>query len=174
MKNCETLGLVKAYTTRVGEGPFPTELSGDTGEKLATIGQEVGTVTGRGRRCGWFDVPLVKKIVAVSGIDHLVLTKLDVLDSFETIQVCTHYTLDGEPIDYVPSLLTDIERLYPVYETFEGWQRSTADCTRFTELPAAAQSYVNSLADRIGVSFKYISTAPETDKVIIMEDSSDA
>ncbi len=164
------LGIVKAYTTRVGEGPFPTEQKNEIGEKLGTRGAEFGTVTGRKRRCGWFDAMLVKQTVVTGGIDGIVLTKLDILDAFETIEVCTGYRLDGRLLDYLPADANEQARLEPVYETIEGWHCSTRGARSWAELPAQAVKYVRRVEELIGAPVALLSTSPEREDTIMVHD----
>ncbi|HUJ02136.1 MAG TPA: adenylosuccinate synthase [Rhizomicrobium sp.] len=164
------LGIVKAYTTRVGEGPFPTELTCATGDKLGERGAEFGTVTGRKRRCGWFDSVLVRQTVITGGIDGVALTKLDVLDTFEEIRLCTAYRLDGRTIDYLPADAGEQARLEPVYETFEGWNESTRGARRWADLPAAAVKYVRRVEELIGSPVFMLSTSPEREDTILVRD----
>ncbi len=164
------LGIVKAYTTRVGEGPFPTELTDATGDKIGARGAEFGTVTGRKRRCGWFDAALVRQSLKVAGVDGVALTKLDVLDTFETLKVCVGYALDGERFDYLPAGLDAQARLTPVYETFEGWKGSTVGARSWAQLPAEAVKYVRRIEELIETPVALVSTSPERDDVILMRD----
>jgi adenylosuccinate synthase len=164
------LGIVKAYTTRVGEGPFPTEQNNETGEKLGTRGAEFGTVTGRKRRCGWFDAMLVKQTVVTGGIDGIVLTKLDILDAFEKIHVCVGYELDGKRIDYLPADANEQARLKPVYEIMEGWNSSTRGARSWAELPARAVKYVRRIEELIGAPVAMLSTSPEREDTILVRD----
>jgi len=165
----KVLGIVKAYTTRVGTGPFPTELDDDVGHHLGTKGHEFGTVTGRKRRCGWFDAALVRQAVMVSGVDELVLTKLDVLDGLETLSICTGYTLDGTPIDYMPSLVTKTAHLVPVYETMPGWVgETTTAATTHAELPDAAKAYIRRIEELVGVPVTVISNGPGREQTIVL------
>jgi adenylosuccinate synthase len=164
------LGIVKAYTTRVGEGPFPTELKDEIGQRLGERGAEFGTVTGRPRRCGWFDAALVRQSVAVSGIEGIVLTKLDILDGFKTLKVCTHYKLRGQDIDYLPAGLRDQAALEPVYEELEGWSESTAGARSWKDLPANAVKYVRRIEELIGCPAAMVSTSPQRDDTIMMRD----
>ena len=164
------LGLVKAYTTRVGAGPFPTELNDANGQKLGEIGHEFGTNTGRARRCGWFDSVLVKQSIALSGIDGIALTKLDVLDSFEEIKICTGYKLGGKIIDYLPASLKEQQAVEPVYETLEGWKSATRGVRSSKDLPANAIKYVRRIEELIGCPAAIVSTSPERDDVILMRD----
>jgi adenylosuccinate synthase len=164
------LGITKAYTTRVGEGPFPTEQRNEVGEFLGTRGHEFGTVTGRKRRCGWFDAVLVRQAVAVNGIDGIALTKLDVLDGMDEIKVCTGYRLDGEAIDYLPAAQSAQARVEPVYETLEGWRGTTAGARSWSELPAQAVKYVRYIEELIGAPVALLSTSPERNDTILVTD----
>ncbi|MFZ1773533.1 MAG: adenylosuccinate synthase [Rhizobiaceae bacterium] len=164
------LGITKAYTTRVGEGPFPTEQQNEIGEFLGSRGHEFGTVTGRKRRCGWFDAVLVRQAVAVNGINGIALTKLDVLDGLEEIKVCTGYKLDGELIDYLPASQGAQARVEPVYESFEGWKETTAGARSWAELPAQAIKYVRHIEELIGAPVALLSTSPERDDTILVAD----
>jgi adenylosuccinate synthase len=164
------LGLVKAYTTRVGGGPFPTEQDNDIGRRLADVGREVGTNTGRGRRCGWFDAVMVRQACAVSGVNGLALTKLDVLDGFDEIKVCTSYKLDGKTLDHFPAGMTAQGRVEPVYETLKGWAGSTRGARSWTQLPGEAVTYVRRLEELVGKPVALLSTSPEREDVILMRD----
>lgn len=164
------LGIVKAYTTRVGEGPFPTELTDATGDKLGARGHEFGTVTGRKRRCGWFDAALVRQSLKVAGVDGVALTKLDVLDTFETLKVCVGYDIDGERFDHLPAGLDAQAKLTPVFETFEGWKGSTVGARSWAQLPAEAVKYVRRIEELIETPVALVSTSPERDDVILMKD----
>jgi len=161
------IGVSKAYTTRVGSGPFPTELHGETGEQIRKAGNEYGAVTGRPRRCGWFDVPLLRYTAMINGFSSLVITKLDVLDEFEKIEVCTGY----RGITSMPATFRALEAAEPVYETLPGWQSPTRGLTRREELPPRARDYLNFLSDRVGVEVGCISTGPERDETILIEGS---
>lgn len=163
------LGITKAYTTRVGEGPFPTELTDKIGESLGKRGKEFGTVTGRKRRCGWFDGVLVRQTVKMSGIDGIALTKLDVLDELEEINMCIEYDLDGTKIDYLPAAAEDQARVKPIYKTFKGWKSSTQGIRNYDELPREAKIYLSELEDFIGTKISSISTSPERDDTILVE-----
>jgi adenylosuccinate synthase len=163
------LGIAKAYTTRVGEGPFPTELFDETGETIGSRGREFGTVTGRKRRCGWFDAVLVRQTVRTSGIDGIALTKLDVLDGFETIRVCTGYRLDGETVDHLPAGQAAQARVEPIYEEIEGWSGSTAGARSWAALPAQAIKYVRRIEELIGAPVALLSTSPERDDTILVQ-----
>jgi adenylosuccinate synthase len=164
------LGIVKSYTTRVGEGPFPTELHDAIGEKLGERGHEFGTVTGRKRRCGWFDAVLVRQTVATGGVDGITLTKLDVLDGFETLKVCTHYMLDGKKLDHLPADPNEQARLTPVYEILDGWSESTQGAKSWAELPANAIKYVRRVEELIGAPVALLSTSPDRDDTIMVRD----
>ncbi len=164
------LGITKAYTTRVGEGPFPTELEDETGQLLGERGREFGTVTGRARRCGWFDGCLVRQTIKVSGITGIALTKLDVLDGIETLKVCTGYTLDGEQLDHLPAAQGAQARVEPVYEAIDGWSESTAGARSWAELPANCIKYVKRVEELIEAPVALLSTSPERDDTILMKD----
>ena len=164
------LGIAKAYTTRVGAGPFPTELHDEIGEKIGARGHEFGTVTGRKRRCGWFDAILVRQVCKVSGIDGIALTKLDVLDGFEKIRICTGYRLDGERLTRLPAGSSAQARIEPVYEDFEGWSQSTKGARSWAELPAQAVKYVRRVEELIGCPVTLLSTSPERDDTVLMKD----
>ena len=163
------LGITKAYTTRVGEGPFPTELKDETGELLGKRGNEFGTVTGRKRRCGWFDAVLVRQTVKISGINGIALTKLDVLDACDEIKMCVEYDLDGEKLDYLPAAAEDQARVKPIYKTFKGWMKSTMGVRNYEELPQEAKVYLCELEDFIGTKISSISTSPEREDTILIE-----
>jgi adenylosuccinate synthase len=162
------LGICKAYTTRVGEGPFPTEQKNAIGELIGDRGREFGTVTGRRRRCGWFDAVLVRQTVRTSGINGLALTKLDILDGFEEIQVCVGYRLDGREIDYLPAGERAQARVEPIYETVEGWQDSTAGARSWAELPAQAVKYVRRIEELVSCPVALLSTSPDREDTILM------
>ena len=164
------LGIVKAYTTRVGEGPFPTELKDDTGELLGSRGREFGVVTGRKRRCGWFDAALVKQTCAVSGVSGIALTKLDVLDGFETLKICVGYELDGKRMDYLPIASDQQARCTPVYEEMEGWSESTEGARSWADLPANAIKYVRRVEELIECPVALLSTSPEREDTILVTD----
>ena len=164
------LGIVKAYTTRVGEGPFPTELEDDDGQRLGERGREFGTVTGRKRRCGWFDAALVKQTCTTSGVTGVALTKLDVLDGFETLKICTGYKLDGKVVDHLPIASEQQRRCEPIYEEMAGWSESTAGARTWADLPAAAVKYVRRVEELIGCPVALLSTSPERDDTILVTD----
>ncbi|QFU07449.1 Adenylosuccinate synthetase [Rhodobacteraceae bacterium THAF1] len=164
------LGIVKAYTTRVGEGPFPTELHDEDGERLGTRGHEFGTTTGRKRRCGWFDACLVRQTAAISGMHGIALTKLDVLDGFETLKICVGYDLDGTRLDYLPTASEAQARCVPVYEEMPGWSESTEGARSWAELPAGAIKYVRRVEELIGCPVALLSTSPERDDTILVTD----
>lgn len=163
------LGIAKAYTTRVGEGPFPTELFDETGELIGQKGKEFGVVTGRKRRCGWFDATLVRQTVRTSGIDGIALTKLDILDGFETLKIGVGYRLDGQTIDYFPASQGAQARVEPIYEEMEGWSGSTAGARSWADLPAQAIKYVRRVEELIGAPVAVLSTSPERDDTILMK-----
>jgi adenylosuccinate synthase len=165
------LGITKAYTTRVGEGPFPTEQDNEVGEFLGTRGHEFGTVTGRKRRCGWFDAVLVRQAVAVNGIHGLALTKLDVLDGLDEIRIATGYRLkSGEVIDYLPAGFAAQQEVEPIYESFEGWKDTTAGARRWSDLPAQAVKYVRQIEELVGAPVTLLSTSPEREDTILVRD----
>ena len=163
------LGITKAYTTRVGEGPFPTELTNDIGTLLGTRGKEFGTVTSRKRRCGWFDGVLVRQAIKISGIDGIALTKLDVLDELDQIKMCVKYEIDGKELDYLPAAVDDQLRIKPIYKTFQGWKSSTHGIKNFDELPDKAKIYVRALEKFIETNISSISTSPERNDTILLE-----
>ena len=164
------LGIVKAYTTRVGEGPFPAELFDADGERLGERGHEFGTVTGRKRRCGWFDAVLVRQTCATSGVSGIALTKLDVLDGFKTLKICVGYDLDGTRLDYLPTAADQQARCTPIYEEMEGWSDSTAGARSWAELPGAAIKYVRRIEELIQCPVALLSTSPEQDDTILVTD----
>ena len=164
------LGIVKAYTTRVGEGPFPTELHDETGRRLGERGHEFGTVTGRQRRCGWFDAALVRQSLKISGVNGVALTKLDVIDGFEELKVCTGYRINGKAFDYLPAGAHNQAAAEPVYETMAGWSGSTERARSWADLPAEAVKYVRRIEEIIETPIALVSTSPERDDVILMRD----
>ena len=164
------LGIVKAYTTRVGEGPFPTELDDEDGQRLGTRGHEFGTTTGRKRRCGWFDAALVRQTCAISGITGIALTKLDVLDGFEKLKICVGYELDGERLDYLPTAAEEQARCKPIYEEVDGWSESTEGSRSWNDLPANAVKYVRHIEELIQCPVALLSTSPERDDTILVTD----
>ena len=164
------LGITKAYTTRVGEGPFPSEQDNDVGNELGEKGHEFGTVTGRKRRCGWFDAVLVKHAIQVSGIDGMALTKLDVLDGFEKINICTAYELNGKKIDYFPSSSEEQSRIKPIFEEFDGWDTTTFGARLWNDLPAEAVKYVKRIEELTGTPVALLSTSPEREDTILVKD----
>ena len=163
------LGITKAYTTRVGEGPFPTELKNKTGEILGSRGKEFGTVTSRKRRCGWFDGVLVRQTIKISGINGIALTKLDVLDELDEIKMCIGYELKGKKIDYLPAAVEDQLQVKPLYKSFKGWKTSTQGIKSFKDLPKNAQEYIKSLEKFIETKVASISTSPERKDTILIE-----
>ena len=167
------LGITKAYTTRVGEGPFPTELKDDIGDLLGTRGKEFGTVTSRKRRCGWFDGILVRQTIKISGIDGIALTKLDVLDELDEIKMCVQYDLDGKKIDYLPASVEDQLKIKPIYKIFPGWKVSTNGIKNIDDLPDNAKNYVYAVGDFIGTKISSISTSPEREDTILIENPFD-
>ena len=164
------LGITKAYTTRVGEGPFPTEQENEIGQLLGERGHEFGTVTGRKRRCGWFDAALVRQAVRVNGITGIALTKLDVLDGMEELKICTGYRIDGKEIDHLPASQGEQARVEPIYETLEGWSEPTVGARSWNDLPAQAIKYVRHVEELIGAPVTMLSTSPERDDTILVED----
>jgi len=164
------LGITKAYTTRVGRGPFPTELDDEIGRSLGERGREFGTVTGRARRCGWFDAVLVRQAVKVGGIDGIALTKLDVLDGMASLKVCTSYRLDGAVLDHLPASAAAQARVEPVYETLDGWSESTRGARSWAELPATAIKYIRRIEELIEAPVALLSTSPEREDTILVRD----
>jgi adenylosuccinate synthase len=164
------LGIVKAYTTRVGEGPFPAELFDADGARLGERGHEFGTVTGRKRRCGWFDAVLVRQTCATSGVSGIALTKLDVLDGFDVLKICVGYDLDGVRLDYLPTAADAQARCTPIYEEMEGWSENTAGARSWAELPGAAIKYVRRIEELIHCPVALLSTSPERDDTILVTD----
>ncbi|XXK32193.1 adenylosuccinate synthase [Rhodobacteraceae bacterium nBUS_24] len=164
------LGIVKAYTTRVGEGPFPTELDDADGQRLGERGHEFGVVTGRKRRCGWFDAALVRQTCATSGVKGIAFTKLDVLDGFETLKICVGYELDGKPLDYLPFAADQQARCVPIYEEMDGWSDSTEGARSWADLPANAIKYVRRVEELIECPVALVSTSPEREDTILVTD----
>ena len=164
------LGIVKAYTTRVGSGPFPTELSDEIGQRLGERGREFGTVTGRKRRCGWFDSVLVRQAAAVSGITGIALTKIDVLDGLDTVRICVGYEIEGRRFDYLPPHAADQARVQPIYEEMPGWQESTAGARSWADLPAQAIKYIRRIEELIRCPVALVSTSPDRDDTILVRD----
>jgi adenylosuccinate synthase len=164
-----TIGIVKAYTTRVGEGPFPTELFDDMGRHIATVGHEFGATTGRPRRCGWFDAVVAKYSAMVGGITEWALMKLDVLDDVETIQVCVGYECDGQRIDLVPASISKLERCKPIYEAFKGWNSPTTECTCWDDLPEQAKKYVEYIEEITGVKVSILSVGPKRASTMMLD-----
>ena len=164
------LGITKAYTTRVGSGPFPTEEAGPEGEKMGVRGHEFGTVTGRKRRCGWFDAVMVRQAGRIAGIDGMALTKLDVLDGFDTLKICTGYRLDGHEVDRFPAASADQARVEPVYEEIEGWDEKTEGARSWADLPPKAIKYIKRLEELTGIPVATVSTSPERDDTILVRD----
>ena len=163
------LGITKAYTTRVGEGPFPTELRDKIGELLGTRGKEFGTVTSRKRRCGWFDGVLVRQTIKISGINGIALTKLDVLDELDEIKMCVAYELKGKKIDYLPAAVEDQLKVKPIYKSFKGWRTTTKGIKKFNDLPENAKEYIKGLEEFIETKIASISTSPEREDTILIE-----
>tara|TARA_Y100001970_G_scaffold289320_1_gene419310 strand:+ start:4340 stop:5632 length:1293 start_codon:yes stop_codon:yes gene_type:complete len=163
------LGITKAYTTRVGEGPFPTELQDEIGELLGTRGKEFGTVTSRKRRCGWFDGVLVRQTIKVSGINGIALTKLDVLDELDEIKMCVEYELDGQKINYLPASVEDQLKIKPIYKIFKGWKISTKGVKNIDALPEEAKNYIYAIEDFIGAKVSSVSTSPEREDTILIQ-----
>jgi adenylosuccinate synthase len=168
------LGICKAYTTRVGEGPFPTEQDNEIGRLIGSRGREFGTVTGRPRRCGWFDAVLVRQTVRTSGVNGLALTKLDILDGLTEIKVCTRYRLDGREIDHLPASQAAQARVEPIYETMEGWSGSSAGARSWADLPAQAIKYVRYIEELVGCPVSLLSTSPERDDTILVQNPFEA
>lgn len=164
----EVVGVVKAYTTRVGAGPFPTELVDETGEELRRLGDEFGATTGRPRRCGWLDLVALRHVVRINGVDSIAVTKLDVLDEFKEIKVCTGYRLNGSEMTEVPLDMTDLAHVKPVYTTMKGWQADTTGTVTFEDLPPKAQDYLNFIADDLGVSICLVSTGAKRKETILI------
>ena len=166
----KTLGITKAYTTRVGNGPFPTEENNDLGEKLGKIGKEFGTVTGRKRRCGWLDILMLKKAITVSGINGLVLTKLDVLDTFKDIKICTSYNINNQIFEDFPNDMSNLKNITPIYETLSGWEETTKGVRKFVDLPLNAQNFIRKIEELVDCKVDIVSTGPERDECIIISE----
>jgi adenylosuccinate synthase len=164
------LGIVKAYTTRVGSGPFPTELEDEVGQRLGERGHEFGTVTGRKRRCGWFDAVLVRQSCAISGVTGIALTKVDVLDGMQTVKICTGYRLNGKVLDYFPSHAGDQDSVEPIYEEMDGWEGTTAGARSWADLPAQAIKYIQRVQELIETPVALVSTSPEREDTILVRD----
>ncbi len=164
----EIIGVAKAYTTRVGAGPFPTELFDKDGDKLTEQGHEYGTTTGRRRRCGWFDAELVRFATQLNGFTQIAITKLDILDNFPTVKICTHYTLNGKRIGYVDGDANFLNKVKPVYKTLRGWMKSTREVKRYEDLPTNAKAYLKELGKQIGAKIKYISTGENRNEMITL------
>jgi len=160
----KAIGVTKAYTTRVGKGPFPTELEDETGEWIREKGHEYGTTTGRSRRCGWLDLVIVKTSIRVSGLTSLVLTKIDTLAGLDKIRVCVGYKLDGHVIDYVPASLVDLAKCEPIYEDFEGWDSSVSDAKSYEEMPLNARKYIERIEELLEIKCSIISVGPRRDQ----------
>ena len=167
------LGITKAYTTRVGEGPFPTELTDAIGEQIGNRGKEFGTVTSRKRRCGWFDGVLVRQTIKISGIEGIALTKLDVLDELDEIKICIQYELDGKKVDYLPAASEDQFKVKPIYKIFPGWKTSTQGIRNMEDLPPNAKNYIYAIEDFIGAKISSVSTSPERKDTILLENPFD-
>jgi adenylosuccinate synthase len=164
----EVVGVVKAYTTRVGAGPFPTELVDSVGERLRTLGDEYGATTGRPRRCGWLDLVALRHTTRINGVNSIAVTKLDVLDEMDEIKVCTHYLLDGQTIDQVPLDLAELAYVKPVYKTLPGWKADTTGMTKFSQLPSKARAYLTFMAEDLGVSICVVSTGARREQTIMV------
>jgi adenylosuccinate synthase len=164
------LGIVKAYTTRVGQGPFPTEQANPTGERLGERGREFGTVTGRKRRCGWFDAVMVRQAIKMGGINGIALTKLDVLDGFDELKICTAYRLGGNVMHHLPAAAAAQAQVEPVYETMAGWKESTRGARSWIDLPAQAIKYIRRVEELIEAPVALLSTSPERDDTIMVKD----
>ena len=164
------LGITKAYTTRVGSGPFPSELTDEVGQGLGERGHEFGTTTGRPRRCGWFDATLVRQAVKVNGINGIALTKLDILDGMEELKVCTGYNIDGKMLDHLPASSVAQAKIVPVYEVMEGWSESTQGARSWADLPATAIKYIRRIEELIDAPVALLSTSPEREDVVLVHD----
>jgi adenylosuccinate synthase len=164
----EVVGVVKAYTTRVGAGPFPTELVDSVGERLRTLGDEYGATTGRPRRCGWLDLVALRHTTRINGVNSIAVTKLDVLDEMDEIKVCTHYQLDGQTVEQVPLDLAELVHVKPVYKTLPGWKADTTGLTKFSQLPPKARDYLNFVAEDLSVSILIVSTGARREQTIMV------
>ena len=164
----EVVGVVKAYTTRVGAGPFPTELVDSLGEQLRTLGDEYGATTGRPRRCGWLDLVALRHTTRINGVDSIAVTKLDVLDEMDEIKVCTHYQLDGQTLEQVPLDLAELAHVKPVYKTLPGWKSDTTGLTSFSQLPPRARDYLNFVAEDLSVTILIVSTGARREQTIMV------
>ncbi len=164
------IGIVKAYATRVGEGPFPTELFDDDGERLRTNGGEFGTTTGRPRRCGWYDAPIARYAARINGVTDFVLTKLDVLTGWDKIRVCVAYEVDGERVEEMPTTQTEFHHATPIYELFDGWSEDISKARTFEDLPANAQKYVNGLEQMSGARISAIGVGPSREETVVVHD----
>ena len=158
---------MKAYCTRVGAGPFPTELEDETGEKLRALGAEFGATTGRPRRCGWLDLFALRYSAMINGIDEIVLTKLDVLNDFEEIKVCTGYNVNGEPVKYFPSDCGTLEKVEPIYETLPGWNYELRSGESFDDLPSETRNYIRKIEEEVGAPVRYLGIGPGRDEIIV-------
>lgn len=163
------LGVVKAYTTRVGEGPFPTELKDELGERLRNGGIEFGSTTGRPRRCGWLDLVLVKTAIRLNSIKALALTKLDVLSGFEKLKICIAYEYEGKTIDYLPTSLIEMAKLKPIYKELPGWKKDIKNVKKFEDLPNETKNYIKTIEEYLGIPFYLISTGPERENCFILK-----
>ena len=163
------IGIFKAYVTRVGGGPFPTELFDEDGKKLQSIGKEVGATTGRARRCGWFDLVAASYSVRVNGLTDVALTKLDILDHFDTIKVCTHYEYKGKQVTEMSNVLNDLENIKPIYKQFQGWKQPIDNAESFDDLPVEAQKYINYLSETLNVPFSIISIGPKRNQILNLQ-----
>ncbi len=166
----KSIGILKAYTTRVGSGPFPTELNNEIGKFLQIEGGEIGTVTGRDRRCGWFDAPLIRQSIQISGVKEVVFTKIDVLNKLETIKICTSYEIDGKILNYLPSSIDAQSKVKPIYEELPGWQEDIGKYSSFDQLPENAKKYINKIEDLLNIKVSILSLGPKRDQTIIIQD----
>ncbi len=166
----KAIGILKAYTTRVGSGPFPTELDNEIGKFLQIEGGEIGTVTGRDRRCGWFDAPLIRQSIQISGVKEIVFTKIDVLNKLETIKICTAYEINGKILNYLPSSIDAQSKVKPIYEELPGWQEDIGKYSSFAELPENAKKYINKIEDILNIKVSILSLGPKRNQTIIIND----